>query len=98
MNGTMANDDIQEMIAAWKGEYPKYAIRFSGLTGDFAYRFTCPGWSVMVAPLAWKKRWDALHGPKMPELSEAEFNRFFDEWARHIQAATVSGSLKPDLT
>lgn len=93
----LTNHDIDEMIAAWMVEYPKYAIRFSGLTGDSAYRFTCPGWSVMVAPLAWKERWDALPGPKMPELSEAEFDRFFDEWARHIQVATLTRRLKPDL-
>lgn len=96
----MVNDDIQEMITAWAGlkaEYPRYGIRWSALAGDSAYRFTCPGWSVMVVPLTWKERWDALPGPKMPELSEAEFNRFFGEWVRHVQVATVSRSLKPDL-
>ena len=69
------NHDIDKMTAAierLKVKYPRYAIRWSDLEGDSAYHFKCPGWNVMVAPLTWKKRWDALHGPKMPELSEAE--------------------------
>lgn len=89
---------IREMMAEWtelRIKYPRYAIRWSAMAGDSAYRFKCPGWDVMVAPRSWKERWDALPEPKIPELSEREFEEFWNEWTRHIQVATVARCFKP---
>ena len=93
----MTMEDVKLMTDVWaklKTEYPRYAIRWSEMATDYAFHFRCPGWNVMVAPRAWKEQWDALPGPKMPELSDREFYGFLDEWTRHIQVSSLNRTNK----
>ena len=94
----MSMEDVKLMTDVWaklKTEYPRYAMRWSDMTGDFAYQFRCPGWVVMVAPRSWREIWSALPEPRIPELSDREFEGFLDDWLRHIQVSTLTRGFKP---
>lgn len=90
--------DVNMMIGVWAKlgvKYPRYAIRWSTMTGDSAYQFRCPGWVVLVAPASWRSHWETLPEPRIPELSDAEFGRFMEEWVRRMQASPVNHDPNP---
>lgn len=94
----MTIDEISMMVATWtemKVKYPRHGIRWSAFASEFAYQFKCPGWVVVIVPQSWWAQLDALPGSKIPELNEQEFQEFFDEWTRHIQASSVTRDLNP---
>lgn len=85
----MTRSEVESMMFAWaklRVKHPIYRIRFSGFAGDEAYWLRYPGWVVLLVPRAWREYWEALPEPRIPEMSDREFDGFWLEFSRHSPA------------
>lgn len=79
-------------LAEHRVKYPRFAVRWTSLD-DETYPMKCPGWKVVLAPRAWRDSHPEL---RQHELSDAEFERFYDEWSRHVGILSRTRSFRPD--